>query len=221
MKFTVDPHERWSIIGRTGSGKTEWARFMLREVAKKMPVIIIDPKEHWLGDNPIWETNKRKPGTMDKPHLTRVYNPKWHVQVFQPDEEEDIGELDKFCFEVLKFRNRFMYFDETEGICDAHHVPKGIRRVWKTGRSKGIGAWVSTQTPSGIPRIFKSQADKFVTFTVGAEDVDVAALIGHALKEDLKLLRDFEYLFYDTKNHEMPVAEWNPPIPWKPKKEKK
>jgi len=191
---------------------------MLREIVKKVPVIIVDPKEHWLGDNPVWETDRRKPGTIDKPHLVRKYNPKLHVQVFQPDEEEDEALLNRFCLDVLKFRNRLMYFDETEGICTAYHVPRGIRRIWKTGRAKGIGAWVSTQTPSGIPKIFKSQADKFVSFAVGAEDSKITALIGHAWEEDVKALRDFEYLFYDTKNHDMPIAEWNPPVPFKKKK---
>ncbi len=217
MKLTIDPHERWCILGKTGCGKTQWAKYMLRIVAEKLPVIIVDPKEHWLGDFPVWETERKKPGTIDKPHLVHAFNPKFHVQCIQPDEEEPEN-LDKFCLELLKLRNRFIYFDETEGLCTANHVPLGIRRIWKTGRSKGIGAWVATQTPSGIPKIFKSQADKFVTFNVGAEDVDLASVIGHATKEDVKALRDFEYLFYDTKAHDMELAEWQPPIPFKEKK---
>lgn len=216
--FTIDAHERVNIIGKTGCGKTEWAKYMLREIAKIFPVVIIDPKEHWLGDYPVWETDRRKPGTIDKPHLVRQFNPKFHVQVYQPDEEDDLHGLDKFCIAILKKRNFFVYFDETEGICTANHVPKGIRLVWKTGRAKGIGAWVSTQTPTGIPRIFKSQADKFITMAVGAEDVDIAALIGHALRSDVAVLRDWEWLLYDTKDHEQTVAEWYPPVPIKKKK---
>jgi energy-coupling factor transporter ATP-binding protein EcfA2 len=213
MKFVVDPHERTCIIGRTGCGKTEWAKYMLREISKSMPVIIIDPKEDWLGQFPVWETKRKEPGTIDKPHLIKEYNEKFHVQVLQPDEEDD-DSLEKLCKEVLKLRNRFIYFDETEGLCTANHVPTGIRRIWKTGRSKGIGAWVSTQTPTGIPRIFKSQADKFVTFIVGSEDVDIAAEIGHGTKDDVKLLKRFEFLYYDTKS-DAGIAEWQPPVPFK------
>ncbi len=224
MDFQIDLHERLSIIGKTGSGKTEWVKYMLRLVEKKFPVIIIDPKQHWLGDSPIWESNgtwlrkSKEPGTIDKPHLVREYDPKWNVQVFQPDEEEGEEELNKFCLDILAFRNRLVYFDETESICTANHVPRGIRMLWKTGRAKSIGAWVATQTPTGVPKIFKSQADKFVTFRVGAEDADIAALIGYANKQDVASLQDFEYLWYDTKDHEQMIAEWNAPLPWDGKK---
>ncbi len=217
MKLTIDAHERYCILGRTGSGKTEWAKYMLRLISEKMPVVVVDIKEQWLGDFPKWETDRRKPGTIDKPHLVSKFNPKFHVQCIQPDEAGSGDDsLEKFCFDLLKTRNRFIYFDETEGIATANVVSPGIRRIWKTGRSKGIGAWVSTQTVSGIPRIFKSQADKFVTFQVGHEDIDMAAAIGHASKEEIRDLDPFEYFFYDTKSKDMNgVAEWQPPIPFK------
>lgn len=218
-KLTIDVHERACILGKTGSGKTEWAKYMLRLVSQKMPVIIIDPKEQWLGDYPTWETDKKQKGTIDKPWLIDEFNPKKWVQVLQPDElGSGDDRLEKLCHDLLQHRNRFIYFDETEGLCTAHQVPQGIRRIWKTGRSKGIGAWVATQTPSGIPRIFKSQADKFFTFQVGREDVELAATIGSALKEEVAELDPFEYLFYDTKDKDMDGAIWQPPIPFKEKR---
>jgi hypothetical protein len=220
VKLTIDAHERYIILGRTGSGKTEWAKYMLRLISKHMPVVIVDIKEQWLGDYPKWETDRRKPGTVDKPHLVDTFHPKLHVQCIQPDEHgSGDTKLETFCFALLKTRNRFIYFDETEGIATAHMVPAGVRRIWKTGRSKGIGAWVATQTPSGIPRIFKSQADKFVTFQVGEEDIDIAAAIGHAAREEIRGLAPFEYFFYDTKSQDMNgVAQWQPPIPFKKKR---
>lgn len=219
MNLTIDLHERYCGIAKTGAGKTELFKYLLRIAAEKVPVCIIDPKEQWLGDYPIWETDKRKPGTVDKPHLVDVFNPKFHVQVLQPDELGSGDErLEKFCFDLLKTRNRVIYFDETEGIATANMVPPGIRRIWKTGRSKGIAAWVATQTPSGIPKIFKSQADKFFTLQVGREDIELAAMIGHALKEEIADLRPYEFYFYDAKDPEMDTAEWNPPVPYKEKK---
>lgn len=218
-KLTIDAHERYCILGKTGSGKTEWVKYMLRLVSRKMPVVIVDIKEQWLGDYPVWETNKKERGTIDKPWLIDEFDPKKWVQCLQPDELGSGDErLEKLCYELLKYRNRFIYFDETEGLCTANSVPQGIRRIWKTGRSKGIGAWVATQTPSGIPRIFKSQADKFFTFQVGMEDVDLAAMIGHVERDALAELEPFEYFFYDTKNHEQDTAIWQAPIPFKEKK---
>lgn len=215
MKVTIDPSERWILLGKTGSGKTEYAKYMLRIIQQKMPVVIVDPKEFWLGKHPIWETRKKNPGNIDKPHLVDKFNPKLWVQCYQPDEEDGIEELNQFCFQVLKFGNRFIYFDETEGIATAHTVPAGIRKLWKTGRSKGIGAWASTQVPTGIPKIFKSQAEKFVVFKVGAEDVDLAASIGHALKEEVAALGKYEYLFYDSGSMDRAIHQM--PVPYKEK----
>lgn len=219
--IVIDPSERWIILGKTGSGKTQFAKHMLRIISQKMPVVIVDPNELWLGrgrgGRPEDWAQKKELGSIDKPRLINEFNPKWHVQCLQPDidgSEED-PRLAKLCYDILKHENIFVYFDESEGIASANVVPRYIRRLWKTGRAHNVGAWVSTQAPRGIPRIFKSQAEKFVIFRVGDEDIDFAASIAHAAKEEVQGLGRFEWLFYDNKI--MDIAEWNPPIPFEEK----
>ena len=218
----IDPSERWLILGKTGSGKTQFAKYLLREVSKHMPVVIIDPNELWLGrgkgGRPEDWAQKKELGTIDKPRLVNEYNPKWHVQCLQPDVDgsEEDPRLAKLCYDILKKGNVFVYFDESEGIASASHVPRYIRRLWKTGRAHNVGCWVSTQAPKGIPRIFKSQAEKFVTFKVGDEDNDFAAALVHSAKEEVAALGRYEWLFYDNKS--MDYAEWNMPIPFEEKK---
>lgn len=214
MRLVIDPSERWLILGKTGSGKTEWAKYMLRIVSQKMPVVIVDPKRFWMGKYPQWEKKRKMPGTIDKPHLVDVFNPKWRVQCIQVREKDD-PRLEALCRAVLKHGNIFIYFDETSSIANATHVPDFIEDIWKMGRALGVGAWVSTQVPSGIPRLFKSQAEKFVTFRVGKQDVDLAAELIDGLKEEVASLKRFEWLYYDT---EMDGPEWNAPIPFKEKK---
>jgi DNA helicase HerA-like ATPase len=211
MKLVIDPSERWLILGKTGSGKTEWAKYMLRIVSQKMPVVIIDPKRYWLGKFPQWEKDRRMPGTVDKPHLVEKFNLKFRVQCLQTREKDD-PKLEALCREVLKRGNIFIYFDETANIATATHVPDFIEDLWKMGRAKAVGAWVSTQVPSGIPRLFKSQAEKFVVMRVGKQDIDLAAELAEAEKEEVRSLKRFEWLYYDT---DMDGAEWQPPIPYK------
>jgi len=216
MKLVIDPSERWIFVGKTGSGKSELAKYLLRIVAEKMPVVIIDPKFFWLGRYPEWETNKKKPGTIDKPHLISEFNPKWRVQCLQPDtEDEEDNRLEKLCYTCLERGNIFLYFDETAGIATAHRVPKYISKIWQMGRAKDVGAWVSTQAPSGIPRIFKSQAEHFVGMKVGVQDVDVVAQLLNAEEEEVKALQPYEWLYYHTK---LDFPELQAPIPLKEKK---
>src|SRR5579872_3043580 len=212
MSIKIDPSERWIILGKTGSGKSEFVKYMLRIISQKMNVIIIDVNETWLGkgkggDKRDWARG-REPGTIDKPHLIDKLHPNHHVQLLQPDVDgEELDErLSNLCFDALKAENYFLYFDESEGIATATHVPLHIRRIWKTGRAHNIGAWVSTQAPKGIPRIFKSQAEHFVTFKVGEEDIDYVAELVHATKEEVRNLGEFEWLYYNTR---MEHAEWH------------
>lgn len=211
-KLKIDPSERWIIIGKTGSGKSEFAKYLLRLVAQKMKVVIIDPKEFWMGKHPIW-ANKKQLGSVDQPRLVNEFNPKWQVQCLQPDADDpEDTRLAAMCRETLKYGNIFLYFDETEDIATAHSVPGYIRRVWKTGRALGVGAWVSTQAPTGIPKIFKSQAEHFVSFKVGDEDADVVASLLHTDVETVRNLGKYEWLYYNTN---MDEAVKNPPIPYK------
>ncbi len=217
-EITIDPSERWIILAKTGGGKTELVKHFLRVIQQSMPIVIIDPNELWLGKGhggkkEDWAQG-RELGTVDKPRLIDRFNPKWRVQCLQPDVDgaEEDERLGKLCYDILKRGNVFIYFDESEGIATATHVPRYIRRIWKTGRAHNIGAWVGTQAPKGIPRIFKSQAEKFVVLKVGDEDIDVAASLVHATKEEVRGLGNYEWLFYDNKT--MDAAIWNPPVPY-------
>lgn len=213
LRLSIKASERWIIIGKTGSGKTEFCKYLLRLVAQKVPVVIVDPKEMWTGAYPHWESNHFAPGTIDKPHLVQGFNARFRVQCLQPDEESSGDErLHDMCYDMLKRGNRFLYIDETEGIATANSVPSGLRRIWKTGRAKGIGAWVATQTPTCIPKIFKSQAEHFVAFKVGQEDVELVANIVHVARAEIASLKNYEWIYYNT---DMDRGVKQAPIPYK------
>lgn len=202
------------IMGKTGSGKTEWERMFLRRISSKMPIVIIDPKTFWLGEDPVWASGDN-PGTVDCPRLVKSFNPKFWVQCIQPDTCD--AKFEKFLQAVMKGKYRYVCFDETDGLCTATSVPENIRRVWKQGRVLKVGASAGSQTYSGIPRIFKSQAEKFVLFRVGDEDIEDAAALVHVHPQIVAELGDYEYIYYDANKMENGV--WMPPIDLEEEKE--
>ncbi len=214
----IDPSERWLFLAKTGSGKTELAKYFLREVAKLYPVVIVDPNMLWLGKgkgkNPKEWATRKDLGSIDKPRLVQAFNPKWTVQCIQPDEDE-IDKLERLCYDIMRKEDIFVYFDETEGVATATHVPKFIRTLWKRGRAHHVGAWAATQVPTGIPKIFKSQAEHFIVMKVGMEDEDFSAEIAHVDTSVVHALKKYQWLYY---NHDMDTGEWHPPIPYKEKK---
>jgi hypothetical protein len=203
------------IMGKTGSGKTEYMKWFLRRVSEKMPVVIIDPKFFWLGDNPVWATEKEI-GTVDKPHLVKRFNPKLRVQVYQ-SRHYDAG-LDRFLKAVFKHKNIYVYIDENAGIATATSIGEGLDMIWRMGRSMGIGAADGSQTFRRIPDIFKSQAEKFILFKVGRGDAKDAATLVNVEEEDVRSLGKYEYIFYD--NQEMDYGEWMPPLDLEAEKER-
>lgn len=209
-QIVIRPSERVLILGKTGSGKTVFAKHMLSKIEGRMRIVIVDPKEDWLLDASKWAKGRNK-GSILAPRLVRKFNPGYLVQCIQPDEHEDIH-FAAFCMSALKMRNTFFYFDETEGIATANFVPFHIRRIWKTGRSLNIGAWVSSQVPSGIPRLFKSQAEKFFVFKVGEEDIDLAAKLAHVSQAEIQALANYEYFYYDSGTMDKGVKM--PPVPF-------
>lgn len=223
-KIVVKPNKRGIVIGKTGSGKTEFVKWLLRQVEKSMPIFIVDIKHDWLGENPVWAKGKEK-GTVDKPRLVKKYDPRWHVQVIQPDGPADV---EPSFANILKRRGRvFVYIDETRGLASATQVPTQMGRIWTQGRALSIPAWVGSQSARGIPLIFKSQADYWVIYDVSRPDLEsIEEYIPLSGSQDLSTadsarymreeLGEYRFFYYQPDMDEPALMQ---PIPFKEKKD--
>ena len=202
--FRIDPTERYLFLGKTESGKTYAAKYLLRHVAKKWPVVIIDPKHFWLGKHPVWAT-RGTPGTIDTPHLVQTFNPKLRVQCYQPlapaSQDSNLNDL---CFDILRYAARnsgmFVYNDEIMECSNAAAPMPGINSLMTQGRALQVGAWNASQRPLRIPETVRSQSEKWFVFYVGgADDRKMVAKELDTPSIEHDKLRDHQYYYYDVK----------------------
>lgn len=158
------PFERMALVGRTGSGKTFLARYLLSRWA---PLIVLDSKRT-LG-RPEWNLTTvdgdqvaGDPDELDR--LLRVAG-RLRIPVDGMQDAEDVARA------VLQRGNVLVYIDEMYAI-----VPPGARMspalqgLYTRGRELRIGVWAATQRPAWAPLVMFSEADWFVVFQLMLEE---------------------------------------------------
>lgn len=166
-KLTGD--QRAYFAGKTGSGKSYLARYLLKKMrASGWRVVIIDPKKDWQGRGkerrPYGKDNGPGSGTVDHPVLVDTFKPELGVQIFQPFEWDE--KCDHFAQAIMSVGNTVVYFDEITQLVNASHVPRWFNVLWTQGRSLNIAAWAGSQRPRNVPIIIKDQAEAWYIFRV-------------------------------------------------------
>jgi len=162
QQVSIQPNKRYTFIGKTRSGKSFLAWYLLHHFAKdkERQIIFIDPKhEHkQFGDGK----------ELNFPKLVKSYDSKAHVQVFQTFNWN--AALDHMVDTVLKRGNVIVVLDELGGIADANRVPSGLTRLWTQGGGKGVGAWAMLQRPKRTPQVIKTQTELYFVFRINSTE---------------------------------------------------
>lgn len=193
--------ERVAVIGRTGSGKTRLASFILSYAPyDKMPWVIFDFKGEELFNG---IEHLREIGFKDKPKEPGLYriSPR-------PNEAE---ETEDFMWGIHERGRTGCYFDETLQI-PGHYKAGAFRALLTQGRSKRIPCILNTQRPSGVSPYVFSEADHFAIFHLNRrEDVDA---VRSYVSDDVDLhapLPQYHSRWYDVKDdatyHLRPVED--------------
>lgn len=144
---------RVAVIGRTGSGKTQFATWLLSERSiTTMPWIVFNFK----GDALIDEI----PGTRElKLDSSIPTTPGVYIIRPLPDELE---EVDAFLWRVWKKENVGLYIDEGYMMTGL----KAFRACLTQGRSKRIPMMILSQRPTWMDKFTWSEADYFAVFNL-------------------------------------------------------
>lgn len=181
--------EHIAIIGRNGSGKTQFATWMLSERSfDKMPWIVLNFKE----DDLIEEINQAKPfGIADKiPSQPGIYVCDHGVH----DKEDQIA-LDEFFHRAWQHENVGIYVDEgymASGL-------KWFRACMTQGRSRHVPMMVISQRPVWMDRFVWSEASLYVAFDLNLQDdKDTADKMIPGYRR--VRLRPFHAVYHDVKS---------------------
>jgi hypothetical protein len=145
--------ERQVIVGRTGSGKTQFAVWGISVAPfHRQPYILVDTK----GDSLINGIAKAKHMSMSDviPREPGLY-------IAHPNDVTSEEEWDDFLWRIHAQENTGLLFDE------GYMVPKASKAfpaILTQGRSKNIPAIVCAQRPLWLSKFVFSEADHFAVF---------------------------------------------------------
>lgn len=186
MSVTLPRYDkRTAIVGSTGSGKTQFAVWLLstRDFHER-PWVIFDFKGDELIEaiNPIEISVYGKPPT--KPGL----------YVVRPVPEMDDKAVDAFLWACWAQQNMGIYIDEGYMIPPRSH---SLKALLTQGRSKHIEMIILSQRPVWMSKFVFSEANFFGVMNLTLEDdrKHIASFIGG---HKINLLPKYHALWYET-----------------------
>lgn len=158
--LTIQADDRVAIIGKTGSGKTYFARFLVASFAR---LIVIDSK----GDiNPArWNLETVPDNWSERTPLVRKLLRGENVRLrFRAPMNGDYRPILRL---VWAAKNVTLYIDEVLAVVpERRPAPMEFDSLYTRGRSSGIGVIASAQRPRAIPPNVMAQAEWIFAFSV-------------------------------------------------------
>lgn len=196
MKLEIKPGKRYTIIGKTGSGKSV-LMLKLIETYKHKPILILNSKE----DPDISDLADGKKGVEVGSIAAMLSAVKKHYEyiVITPPLHElpDPVALDNYILQMyLTNKPHLFAIDELYMIHRGGRPGAGLTALLTRGRSKKMSYVGCVQRPAGVSRHVISEAEEFFIFNLTDErDKKILNEIGLDIPEKID-----DYHFYHSDN---------------------
>ncbi|HLZ21110.1 MAG TPA: DUF87 domain-containing protein [Ktedonobacterales bacterium] len=163
-RFPLRASERWGIVGKTGSGKSAFARWMLKRWRKAgWRILIVDPYLRWSEGF----AEKPEEATLDKPFVlkTPALIKNSPVMLYRPTlpAYRDEG-LNQLMFQAVAEGGVVVCFDEGKSVSTANFIMPGVGECFTAGRKSPLPVLFLTQTPKRIHTDILGQCEWIVVF---------------------------------------------------------
>lgn len=192
MTLLLEPGQRGLLVGKTGSGKTQGALFMLRHMPT--PVVILDTKIE-----PSFET-AFAPGSwsMQDGLWTQADARSVHIVRPTPAESVDWMQIDAWLGTFMERGPITIYIDELYQVHGTGgRAGPGLVGLLTRGRSKGVTLLMSTQRPAWISRFCLTESEKYYVYRLN-DPKDRQRLADVTSRDMLRAPRRFHFWFYQS-----------------------
>lgn len=187
------------VCGKTGSGKSKLAEFLVNDPYKAYSVVW-DPKHsrtisEWKNQTFIYDFQTLKNAVEAK---RIVYRPP--TELFDDEDEQD-----RFFKWVYQQGHVRLYVDELSSLLGGSRPNFWLKLCLMLGRERGISVVTTIQRPVSMPLITYTEASKIYVFKLQEEDdrrrIEKATGI---TDEQQQSLRGHEFFFYDDFTGALP-----------------
>lgn len=198
-EITIRSNERVSVVGKTGSGKTEATKKLVWEPFDN--VIFLDWKWHHYAElnapvvRSIEDVEEALFPAREDEEVTKF--------VFAP-QRKDLEMWDRLCYLAWKKTNVHIIADELKGLYQQDGNTKPItdwhESIMTRGRVRGVGMTGTTQRPKKIPMEALSESEHFFIFKLNLHDdrKRMAEIVGKEYVDKIRNLQNYEFLYYNT-----------------------
>lgn len=183
-------NDRGTLIGKTGSGKTTLAKFLLEDYAKPYSVTW-NPKN---SDTVNGWTHKKYTSMeelIDAEDKRIIYTP----SVLKAEDEADQEVFFNWIYDRKYTR---VYVDEATALIGGSNPPRYLTAIINRGRERGISSLIATQRPKRVPLNILSEAEHFYIFKVLLYDdrKRIEEICGITLEQQSEL-NDYEFYYFN------------------------
>lgn len=195
----LSPGSRTLIAGKTGSGKSTGAVYMLRNSRQKW--LIVDPK----GDDKIATLKPAYITSLDPKEVERAWKAGYQYVALSPPPLATPQEVDLFLLECFQtFKNFGIYVDELYFIHTNGRAGAGLVAILTRGRSDKITFCGATQRPAWISIFCLSEADYICQYRLQLEkDRDKIFNVTNKMEMLENPPKEYSWYYYTAKNERL------------------